>query len=256
MANIREIKNKDGKLSFIIGIRKKGIPPIYKTFSTREEAEKYSESIENSVDKKYTTMHFPLSIYIKRYKEEKGYNSKESKCNNIYLYNFWEERLGSKIATEITGQEIESAIYFVSQQKTKFGTVNSQETIRKHAVALSSVYNMAIKIWKWCDHNPVTNINPIYKSYSKLRPRCPANGEFITFFKKNLKQEMEDKRLENESTHAFSKRLGTHKSTYNNFFTKDGGTSVNQLLNCLSNIGLTLKIVPLEVTEPLDNNPS
>ncbi len=256
MANIQERIGPTGKKSYRVAIRKKGFLPIYKSFSTLEEAQKYADFIENSIDKKSTVMNLPLSVYIKRYKEEKGYNTENSKCNNMYLYNFWDQRLGSKIATEITIQDIESAIYFVSQEKTKYGTVNSPETIRKHAVALSSVYNMAIKIWKWCDINPVSKINPIYKSYTHARPRCRADGEFITFFKEDLRQAMEDRRLENETTYAFSKRLGTHKSTYNKFFTKDGGTSVNQLLNCLNKIGLTLQVVPSDIANPLQDNES
>ncbi len=241
MASIAERITSDGSITFRVQIRKKGQPPICKTFKTKNEAEKFIEIHEIDISKEFPIMYLPLSIYIDRYLDE---HCKEKKMKNTYLYEKWKDYLGNEIAPKINSAQIEKALVLFSLNLTHKKMKPSPETIRKFCCALSAIYTRAIKEWKWCEINPVTNVSRDFKQNRKAYRNVDVPEETIRF-KILLRNKIEES-LPGKSTREQRLTLGMQKTSFNYMFDAKHGTTLNSVLSVLKRIGLTLDIIPLK----------
>lgn len=169
MGSIRERKSKDG-IRYHLSVRKKGYPKVSKVFNTREEAEKFEKMYLSSYESVCPKL--PLSVWIKRYEEEAKDIPYFTKY--IYLIKVWSAYLGNEIAINITATQIETWISEIAKSKNRLGRSYSQETLRKFLVALGSLYNRAIREWKWAHFNPVRDVKKKVREsagFSKNRGR-------------------------------------------------------------------------------------
>ena len=250
MASIYERKKADGTSCYRVQIRKKGVKQITNTFSSKEEAERYSNMIEISLDEKPPIMELPLCIYIDRFIDE---NPSISKCKNTYLYDLWREYLGDCIATNIKSYEIEKFLNFFIERKGQKGAIPSPETVRKFTCALSAVYTKAIKEWKWCTYNPVSDVSSYYKKNNRAYKTIQID-EDIKNFKILLKNKICEA-LPNTTSKEQRIALGIQKTCFNYLFDPRRGTTINLLVSSLKRIGLTIDIVPIKENSATQEQP-
>jgi len=247
MSSISKIEKKDGSLSYRVRIRKKGFPNTTKSFKSEDEAKNFIHKIESYSNNEIPIIHLPLRFYIDRYLQEKP-----GKCE--HLLEYWKEMLGDKLATHIKPSEIELGLLCLHEKKTKHGTPLSEETIRKYRMALSAVYTKAINDWKWIKENPVQQIRSSFKTKRKDSPKendVACENKHLMKFKKELKEKIKEYFPSDATSYYIATKLGTTKSTYNNIFHPNGGTTLSLLMKCLNSIGMTLKIVPIEKSSDL-----
>lgn len=161
MAEILKRFKKDGTPTFRAFIRKKGMNPIYKTFSTEEKAKEFIENIERTLQGEETLPHFPLSMWIDRYKDEvmSKKNPKMQQAETIHL-DFWKNSFGNEIAIYLTPLKIElCADTLLKKISNRTKKPLSLITRHHYLKTLSFLYKIAIKEWKWSDKNPVNYVN-------------------------------------------------------------------------------------------------
>ncbi len=199
-----------------------------------------------------TQIDLPISVYIDRYLAERQLKSIP---RDLHIFGWWKDKIGDRIATTIKPVEVEKLLESLKTTKTKNGNFTTNSTIRKYSLALGSVFNKAVKYWKWCEKNPVSDIRMQYKELIRDLPLKPRSSQQILEFKMNLRTIFEKEQGE-ESLYKYLLRLGLQKSTFNYMISESGNVSLTKLIYYLEVIGYKLSIEPLGITEPLQDNNS
>lgn len=261
MASIEQRKNNDGSIVYRVQIRKKGIPDIRKSFSSKEEAEQYCKSVEDSIDGKLEIPKFPLFLWIERYKKEilptKNFANKQ-----IIFLDFWGKYLGNEIACEINPLKIELLANGLLEKKSRLGGNMSLETRRKYLVALSSIYTCAIKQWKWAFHNPVSMIPDRQKEIAQKRKERQEQVKEVKNLSKNIervKNEIiyycrEYMKNNNISETKLGYKSGMQKSGIQRILNPSFNSSLESLLKICSFLGLEISISKTDSATQVQHN--
>jgi len=238
MDYIRKRENKNGVVSFRVQIRKKGFPRVNRSFKTEEEARAFSLDFQKSFSKVYESPleipRLPLGIWIERYKED-ILPKKSYKTRNYQFFEFWQNSLGKDVAIDISPLKIELMADNLCKERGL-----SKESRRKYLLFLSSLYNTAIKDWKWAKSNPLWNVNmkqPTEKEvYEKRKPiECPG----IEGFKKDFCLRVEQLRKEKNLSQAQAAKLcGMSKTTYQHCVGERANPSIDKILKISNAFGI------------------
>lgn len=171
MAYIR----KRGALQWEARIRKKGMPPVSKTFETKAEAEKWSREIESEMDRgiyvsrseaEGTTLKEALDRYIEEYLPRlTHYQNNVYKARQIQRY-----KLADKFMAAIRGKDIAD---YIKEREAEGAAGN---TIRLDLAMISRLFNVAIRDWGMESlNNPVLKVSK--PQIAKGRERRLEQGE-------------------------------------------------------------------------------
>jgi len=168
MATIVRRISQDGHVSFLVRVRRKGMPPQTATFSKRSEAKKWAQMTEGAVlegrhfqaseAKKHT-----LTDVITRYSREVLPHKRPSTIpDQVRQLHWWQIRLGHYLLTDIT-----PAILVEHRNILTEGRANG--TVNRYLAVLSHAFTMAVREWQWCADNPVRKITKPKEPRGRVR---------------------------------------------------------------------------------------
>jgi len=174
LGSITRLTNNKG-YSYRAYIRRKGLKPISKVFSTRVFAEQFIKRIEGDRElllafggnKEYQIILKELvDIYLAN-----EYSGKDAQKQRTRL-TFWVDRYGHKLISEITRMDVARGIYELSNTL-------SNATINRYKSALSVVFSFACRQYELPD-NPVLHIPS--KAENNIKVRYLSNTERSSLF--------------------------------------------------------------------------
>lgn len=248
MANIYKRDDKNGKHAWRVQIRLKGMPSINKTFATEEEAKIYANQTEQAMLTSRNGTFFelpklPFSVWVHRWLEDIHPHRKNGN-REVKLIEFWKEKIGDRIAIELTPVFIEGcADELLKKISNKYKTYLSPESRRKYLMFLSSMYTCAMKNWKWAVFNPLTSVNLIRDEHrekkSIMNVEVPNFMDFKREFNAIIVRKMKEKNIFSREASSLS---GMVHSTFQNAIDKDSPTSLPQIIKICNAFGLKLRI--------------
>ena len=150
MATIQKMNRKKG-VGYRVIIRKKGINPISKIFSTKKLAVQFANKLES--DNEYLIAYGQKSVIQKMYLSElfddyllNAYTGKYPKDQRS-KFNFWLKSIGNKTIDSITIVDITKVLSHLSDTK-------SNATVNRFKAAISVVFNYACRQYNLTS-NPV-----------------------------------------------------------------------------------------------------
>lgn len=163
MASISKVKRNKG-FTYRAFIRRKGLKPITKTFSSQELAKRFIDRIEGNRElllayggsREYQ---ITLQVLVGRYLQEE-YSGKDIQKQASRL-QFWLDRYGHKLISEITRTDVSSGLYELSNTL-------SNATVNRYRSAFSVVFSYACRHYELPD-NPVRYIPSKTENSGKVR---------------------------------------------------------------------------------------
>jgi integrase len=163
MASILRIKRNKG-YTYRAYIRKTGLKPISKVFSTRRLAEDFIKRVEG--DKELLLAYggakdyqITLNVMIDEYMKY-GYLGKDAQ-KQASRVQFWSDRYGHKLLSDITRADISRGVFELSNTL-------SNATVNRHKSALSVVFAFACRQYELPD-NPALHIPSLTEDNSCIR---------------------------------------------------------------------------------------
>ena len=164
MATIQKRKNKNGTASYRVMIRTQdGLPPIYKTFPTHQEAKEWAIQQEalrrqglyfpEQIKKKHT-----LADLIDRYIELILSSKPKNARDTLRHLTWWKEKVGSTALNLVTPDLIAKYRKGLLEGITPNGTKRTPATTNRYLAALSVVFSFGVKECGWLSNNPVLRV--------------------------------------------------------------------------------------------------
>ena len=168
MATIVRRTSQDGHVSFLVRVRRKGMPPQTATFSKRSEAKQWAQMTEGAVlegrhfqapeSKKHT-----LTDVINRYRREVLPQKRPSTIpDQIRQLQWWQAHLGHYLLANVT-----PALIVEHRNILTHGRANG--TVNRYLAVLSHAFTMAVREWQWCDDNPIQKISKPKEPRGRVR---------------------------------------------------------------------------------------
>lgn len=174
MATIKKYTSKEGKVSYHVRIRLRGLPLICGTFPNITKAKEFEQRTEASVKegryfkdaeaKKHT-----LADMIDRYirdalpKKPKSYQKQKSQ-----LY-WWREKIGHYPLSKVTRELLVEQRDVLAGEKLKTGEIRSPSTVVRYLAALSHAFSVAVKDWGWLDDNLMRKVTKPKEPRGRVR---------------------------------------------------------------------------------------
>jgi len=150
MAAIQKIKRKSG-IGYRVQIRKKGVNPISKIFTTKKLAVQFANKLES--DSEYLLAYGQKSVAQKMYLSKlfddyllNAYTGKYPKDQRS-KFNFWLKSIGNKTIDSIT-------IVDITKVLSRLSATKSNATVNRFKAAISVVFNYACRQYNLTS-NPV-----------------------------------------------------------------------------------------------------
>lgn len=169
-------------------VRKKGHPPISKTFPDRRLAADWAKSTEVDMLRGEFVPRKPIELItlgkcLERYASEKTSGKKGEKQELVRIRRLQQHPLSKKAVSHITSEDIEDFIHERRAEPSKRNPNQpvSEATIRLEVMLLSAVFKAAMsKKWNYCRSNPVRDIDQDVKpGKSKERTRRFVGDEEV-----------------------------------------------------------------------------
>jgi integrase len=163
MASIKERINKNGKKSFYVRIRRKGLLEC-QTFPTITKAREYIQSTESAMREGRYAYHIEakkhtLGETIDRYIQDVLPNKPKSYRKQRAQLIWWKCKIGHLLLFDITPPRIAEQRDALLRQVLSKGQKRSSSTTNRYLAAISHVFSIAIKDWGWATDNPVQKIS-------------------------------------------------------------------------------------------------
>ena len=174
MANIQKRKNKNKTYSYKVQIRlNDGLPPIYKTFPTKEEAKDWARQEEakrrkgiyfpDQVNKKKTLQNL-IERYVELILPEKPKNA-----SNVEQHlKWWSKKLGNYCLNLISVDILDKCRRELLTGITSKGTKRSRATVNRYTASISAVFTYGVKCG-WVKENPTFKLVKFKESSGRDR---------------------------------------------------------------------------------------
>ncbi len=171
-ARVRGIQRRigrDGDVRYRVQVRRKGHPPVCRTFARLADALAFQAKVETTVNEggalpgqeaRRRTVGDAIDRYIEAVIEQRSDHSAKGHLR------FWRGRLGSLRIGSVTADHVAAGRDHLSAQKTRLGRPMAPATVKLHLETLSAMFKYARRELRWCTHNPCADVR---------RPR-PAEG--------------------------------------------------------------------------------
>jgi len=172
VATIVTRKTKTGKTRYLVQIRRKGCPPINRTFSRKETARSWAAEVETELERgrlleRLQGAERTLGEAIDRYEEEVlpgAMKSHELRRDKRAHLKFWSDALGRATPlAQVTPARISEARSRLLRRRICGATTN------RYLTALSSVLSVAAGEWEWIESNPCRRVKRAKESPGRLR---------------------------------------------------------------------------------------
>lgn len=139
---------KNGK--WHVEIRRKGMPGIYKSFSTKVEAQRFELEQKTLLKSGKQVIKRTLAEAFERYSREIAPLHKGQRWEQVRLNKFKRDQLADEYIDLITSDDIEQWIELRKRQGLSDGS------ILREIGLLRAVFEECIR-WRYCNNNPVSN---------------------------------------------------------------------------------------------------
>jgi len=175
MGVIQQRLTKKGEIKYRALVRLKGYRPQSETFFRKTDAKKWIQDTESAIrnnrhfkigeSKKHT-----VADMIKRYESEiLPLRATAKKQGRQYQLNRWKKDLGCYFLSDITSDHIAQVKDNLLLEKTRKKTVRQPATVNRYLAALSDVFTVAVKQWKWLEKNPLSDVDYCKEPRERVR---------------------------------------------------------------------------------------
>ncbi len=175
MASIDKRIAKDGKITYRVLVRLKGMPTQAATFERLTDARKWAQDTESAIRggrhfktsqaKKHT-----LGEMIDRYVRDVLPTKPKNAIDQKRQLNWWKDEIGSYSLADVT-----PALIAEYRDKLARGiTVRTKKprnpaTVNRYMAALSVAFTTAVKEWGWIDDSPMRKVTKGKESRGRVR---------------------------------------------------------------------------------------
>ena len=182
IGHMRKRKGKDGQTRYqmIVEVWRDG-KKFYKskTFSSEKAAKSWGSKTRYEIDSGQATRESlksrKLSEAIQKFIDDELTADKPNRANVKQHLGWWNEQIGRSPLTEVTPSVLSDCRDKLLKKTTPSGKTLEPATVLKYLSSLSSVFEMAIKVWFWVEKNPVKMIKK--PSISNARSRFLSEDE-------------------------------------------------------------------------------
>jgi integrase len=164
MATIEERRHPDGKVSYRARIRLPGRPQVSETFARKTDARLWAQRREAELrQSRSIPVRRTVAQAIEHYlKHELHLLADSERPNRVRQLDWWRERLGGRVLTELGPAEVRECLRALSNRK--FATVN------RYRAALSAVLSTVVEE-EWL------SANPLHRGRRRRRPNAEREEE-------------------------------------------------------------------------------
>lgn len=175
---------KRGKTSYRAQIRMKGYPPVGQTFKLKTEAQNWIRDTETALrQNKYTgfinARSKTLADLINKYLQKIETDNPKRYHDLLPMLNWWKEEIGYLYLKDVNSPIIAEAIAKLSRKKktrhvdpkkvASATAVISPARVNRYVTALSHVFTIGKKEWKWVEENPISDISKKREPRGRVR---------------------------------------------------------------------------------------
>ena len=175
MASIQVRVAKDGTKSYRALVRRRGYPPQTATFVRKTDAKKWGQSIEASIEegryknnvaaKKHTFAEL-VDRYIEVVLPRKPASAKDQKRQLLW----WKDQLGDFRLSDLSTDLVQEGREKLAKRENRYGHSISSATINRYCAAVSHVFSIAIKEFKWLSESPMTGLGNLPEPKGRDNP--------------------------------------------------------------------------------------
>jgi integrase len=172
MAAIVRRISKDGNITRLVRVRRKGYPPQTATFQRLSDAKKWAHITEAAV---LEGKHFPttgakrhtLAELIDRYSRDvlPG-KSRSSQRVQVLQLRWWKANLGERLLSNVSPA-------IIAEHRDRLakgdGKPRSNATVVRYLAALSHAFTIAVREWGWVNDNPVLKVSKPKEPRGRVR---------------------------------------------------------------------------------------
>lgn len=174
MASIEKRTVQEGKITFRVKVRLKGVPVQTATFDRLTDARKWAQQTEAAIRegrhfKTTEAKRHTLTDAIQRYIKNVLPTKPKSERDQAVQLKWWQENLGSYSLADVTPALIAAQREKLAQGFTVRKTIRSQATVNRYLAALSHVFTIAVKEWGWLEDNPLRKVTKMKEPRGRVR---------------------------------------------------------------------------------------
>jgi len=168
MATIIQRKAKNGELSYVVRVRRKGSVSQTATFHSLKDAKKYAQITEGAILEgrhfpTYDSKKYTLGEVIDRYIEEILPQKPPSIKMQTSQLKWWKLMIGHSVLSDISS----SLIAQHRDRLSKSGKSNA--TVNRYLSALSHVLTISVKEWNILGYSPMPNVRKLREPKGRVR---------------------------------------------------------------------------------------
>lgn len=165
----------------------------------------------------------------------------------MHYIKFWRERLGTRIPSSVTDQEIEMHANELYKITSRLGKPYSPETRRKYIQTLTHLFNVASVQWRWISDNPAARVDLHIHAIKDAQGYAKSKVHFsVGAFKKEFMQRVGEKLAEMQIDHrpcvALVKLSKISKASLQQLYDLESNCTLEKVLQLASCVGLDLAI--------------
>ncbi len=174
MASIKMKKDKDGKVRFYVQVRIKGYPQQNAAFTRKTDAERWIQQTEAAIRegrhfKTVEAKKHSVGQMIDRYIRDVLPTKKRSEKKQTSQLNWWKERIGHCLLSDVTPALIAEQRDFLLKGKTMRGSIRSSSTVVRYMAALSHSFSIAMREWGWIEDSPCRKVSKPKEPRGRVR---------------------------------------------------------------------------------------
>jgi len=183
MASIEKRIAHNGAISYRVKIRRKGAPPLTKTFRLKSQAQAWALAQEDNIQSgiplsSISAQKHTLNDAINKYKGNVLVHKKpgQFRTDTLNHLNVWSKYLGAYMLSNITPSAITDARNKLAAEKNR-GIDKSPATINRYMASLSVVLSYAVRELEWLENNPVLRVSKLPEPKGRTRYLSPEEKE-------------------------------------------------------------------------------
>lgn len=174
MGTIREVKKKDGTISFHAEVRLRGYPPQRDCFRTKSLAKKWIQDTESAIRdgrhiKTVEAKRHTVGEMIDRFISQWLPKYPERQAKQTALLTWWKNRLGHLNLADLTAATIAEARDDLLAETTVRKQSRSPSTVNRYLASLSKVLSVAVNEYGWLDDSPMRKVSKPKEAPSRDR---------------------------------------------------------------------------------------
>ena len=174
MAYIQKRATRDGETRYRVQVRLRGCPPQSATFERLTDAKNWGAQTETEIKqgryfKAAAAKRHTFAELIDRYIEEVLPEKGRQRSNQKYQLKWWKDELGPFTLADVTSDRIADCRTRLAKSRTRSDSARSPSTINRYLAALSHVFTVARKEWRWVTENPVSDVTKRKEPRGRVR---------------------------------------------------------------------------------------